>query len=73
MSKCHLQNNTTSPSLVEVIASKFWAVTSSSLSVSSPVALLLINQSKTFGSSVISPKLNKKIAEIAQIDKFVKI
>ena len=36
-------------------------VTSSSLSASSPVALLLINQSRTFPSSVISPENAKEI------------
>ena len=38
-------------------------VTSSSLSASSPVALLLINQSRTFPSSVISPENVKEIID----------
>lgn len=38
-------------------------VTSSSLSASSPVALLLINQSRTFPSSVISPENAKKFID----------
>ena len=52
----YLQKRTAMPSLVEVIPSNAVKVTSSNLSPSSPVALLLINQSKTFPSSVISPE-----------------
>ena len=59
--KYHSQNRTAIPSLDEVMPSNADKVTSSSLSASSPVALLLINQSRTFPSSVISPENVKEI------------